>query len=311
VEMLKYTTVTFLVGILAGYWWEKRKALQCLVEESEFVKRHSQLWTIRGKLLRVIHIENKESPLLMLFIHGLGGQATQWEDQLAYFKAYATVIAVDNIGHGKSMDYHDWSLYTTQAIVEDLLYLLNQFQHQHVILVGHSYGVQIISKLYPHVKDRIKGCILISPTTQVNRQHYERRRQLLSTPNWILDILRFIDRKGGIHSTSVNRVLYTHDVTLRKRQFTWNIQSRTCTLKRILYGIALPDIKDYQLITCPTLIFGALYDQVASPNDIYILKQWIPHAHTYMISYSGHNPMVERSDLVNRHMHQFIATFME
>jgi pimeloyl-ACP methyl ester carboxylesterase len=206
-----------------------------------------------------------------------------------------------------------WSLYTTDSLVEDLASLLDQFpQYRNVILVGHSYGSQVVVHLHARVHERVRACVLIAPAADVKETTRQRAKQITRTPNLVLDMLRRFDRSGGVKSTSVNRAVHASaNLALRQKQLRWNMESRTSTLKRILYGLRTPIAQDYAALTVPALVICGEEDHVTPSRNAPILHRWLSETSTVthpppeIVSISGHMVMLEQPDQVN----QLIARF--
>lgn len=81
------------------------------------------------------------NPVVIFFIHGVGGCAELWEAQLKYFhRAGYEVIAPDLLGHGGSYAPKDPGHYNFQEICSDTVELFDRYAKKRNILVGHSYG---------------------------------------------------------------------------------------------------------------------------------------------------------------------------
>src|SRR5512141_3009584 len=75
----------------------------------------------------------------MVFIHGFGGEAEQWQFQLQHFLLENRVIALDLRGHGLSdRPRSGYDMPQLRADLERALDLLNV--QGKFVLVGHSFG---------------------------------------------------------------------------------------------------------------------------------------------------------------------------
>jgi pimeloyl-ACP methyl ester carboxylesterase len=57
---------------------------------------------INGKIMNVLNLKIDSALPTILFIHGLGGSIHQFLYQIKHFRRFANIIAVDNVGNGKS-----------------------------------------------------------------------------------------------------------------------------------------------------------------------------------------------------------------
>ncbi|MGE5073175.1 MAG: alpha/beta fold hydrolase, partial [Anaerolineae bacterium] len=80
----------------------------------------------------------------MVFIHGFGGEAEQWQFQLQHFLLENRVIALDLRGHGLSdRPRSGYDMPQLRADLERALDLLNV--QGKFVLVGHSFGGAIVT----------------------------------------------------------------------------------------------------------------------------------------------------------------------
>jgi hypothetical protein len=126
-------------------------------------------------------------PPVLFFIHGVGGSAMIWKNQLDFFsqKGYEC-IAIDLLGHGlSSKPAHAASLYTFRDIASDLIYLFDNYVcnlnkdetdknstgdenaknnviNSNIVVIGHSYGCSFATYLAQHRKEFISKLILIA-----------------------------------------------------------------------------------------------------------------------------------------------------
>ncbi|CCD91149.1 putative Alpha/beta hydrolase; Carboxylesterase/3-oxoadipate enol-lactonase [Bradyrhizobium sp. ORS 375] len=86
----------------------------------------------------------------IVFLHGIGGAARAWRDQLGHFGADCHAVAWDMPGYGGSVRLGDVSISTLAAALQDFLIQIDAPQP---ILVGHSIGGMIVQEwliAHPH-----------------------------------------------------------------------------------------------------------------------------------------------------------------
>jgi 3-oxoadipate enol-lactonase len=81
-----------------------------------------------------------EGPLLLM-MHGIGGNRTNWRRQLPVFAQYFTAVAWDARGYGASDDYEGALAFDT--FVDDVLRVLDHFGADKAHLMGLSMGGRI------------------------------------------------------------------------------------------------------------------------------------------------------------------------
>ncbi|KAG0269180.1 hypothetical protein DFQ27_004576 [Actinomortierella ambigua] len=226
---------------------------------STFVTNHSRFVSVNGKRLRICHSPHElgsRVPLLV-FIHGVGGQLEQFEKQIEYFGLSTHILAVDLCGYGGSDVPESYDYYTTDAYVNDIVELLQRYKSEETILICHSYGCAIGTMVAQRLPESVKALVHICPKAEVTQHDKDNRNKLLKTPDWVVNMARMIDRMGGPHSASVNRLVHkSASEDLRRKQLRWNKESRTSVLKRLTAGLRYPTPADFQRIQCPLLLLA-------------------------------------------------------
>jgi pimeloyl-ACP methyl ester carboxylesterase len=145
--------------------------------------------------------------------------------------------------------------YTTESLVDDLEDLLKRYPSENTVLICHSYGCCLGTKLYHRVKHTIKALTLISVKANVTENELAEKEKLLSYPSMLFCIFRYYDRFGGIRSKSVDRVLHKDaNNEVREKQLRWNKQSRTNVFRYMLIGMNWFTQDDISSIECPILL---------------------------------------------------------
>ncbi|ORX86296.1 alpha/beta-hydrolase [Anaeromyces robustus] len=283
-------------------------------EEDEIIQKNQTYITINNLQHRVVYISHmmKGNVPTILFIHGLGGQISQWTSLIKHFSNTANVLAMEQTGHGKSEPSSDYSCYSTDRFVSDLNQLLTFYPNDNFVLVGHSYGCCLATLLaLKENNPKIKTIILISPVFGIPKYQQYLKKLIRIVPDEIIKITRKKDKEGGIHSPSVNRFIHpTASDDLRYKQLCWNSQSTISSFKRTLYGMRFPTLEEYNSITIPVLLIGGKDDQVAPISNITKIKQVIPSkqllSDPYIIPNSGHQTIIEKPQLVAAFIQEFV-----
>ena len=97
----------------------------------------------------------------LVFLHGIGGAARGWRNQIAAFSDRCRVIAWDMPGYGGSAPLAAVSIATLADALEDFL---QQIGADRPILVGHSIGGMIVQQWLAK-NPRIAGAVVLAQTS--------------------------------------------------------------------------------------------------------------------------------------------------
>lgn len=227
-------------------------------------------------------------------------------------------MAVDLLGHGKSEVSEKWDDYTTKSLVADVIAIIDLFPSSSTIVVAHSYGCILSTFLYPELVNRIQAMIFIAPLAHL-QEHRVKIRWLTSLPNFVIDVIRRIDRWGGINSPSVNRFVGKNaDAAVRYRQLAWNKDSKTAVFRRMIHGMTFPSITDFEKISCPLLLIGGAEDNVAPPvPNLAVIHETVrppsdaPNPAPFVIPAVGHQTMLEQPAHTNAIIGKFLVDRFE
>lgn len=99
--------------------------------------------------------------------------------------------------------------------------LLDRYKYPATVIIAHSYGCSIASSVAasPEIQASLKGLVLIAPKEHINETQKRNQNKLRWIPDWLFNCARTADRKGGLHSKSVDRFLGTEisDLDIRRR----------------------------------------------------------------------------------------------
>lgn len=184
---------------------------------------------------------------LLVFIHGLGGQMSQFEPLLQEFRNCSDIFTFDLPGFGlskrpsrsseggihfsslsefsiedqdkleKTSDALSWEDYKTDNIVNLIMTVLEtKFPKRQIILIGHSMGTHIslqLAKKFP--KGRVESLILLTPPKLSSVKPFDKlpiaTKTFLNFSSYIpkmFDWYRVLDRSGGFNSKSVNAYIF-------------------------------------------------------------------------------------------------------
>ena len=111
--------------------------------------------------LSVVDAGPRAAERALVFVHGFGGYAMQWEQQLVEFADKNRVVAMDLRGHGLSD--RPTSKYTVDELVGDLEHIVDTLAlPPQFVLLGHSFGGALAAAYTVKHPDRVERLILVS-----------------------------------------------------------------------------------------------------------------------------------------------------
>jgi pimeloyl-ACP methyl ester carboxylesterase len=236
----------------------------------------------------------------IVFLHGFCLDHRMWESQMDYFSARFTCVAIDLRGFGKSSLPTD-NLY---AHYEDLVALLDFLGlDQPVILIGLSMGARVIANFALTHPQKTRAVIFIDGAIDG-----------YAFKDFDLGYIYTAGKELGI--AAANRLWLDHPIFGPARenpvvfeQLTEEVMSYSgwhWLNKNPVKNLTPPAMEQLQKIDVPTLIMIGQLD-IPDFKDLALkLKKQIDHAQYIEIAGAGHMSNMEKPDLVNDLLHQFL-----
>ena len=120
-----------------------------------------------GWLTGTVHGTAPGAPVV--FVHGLGGNYHFWDAQLAAEENRAKLLAYDQRGCGGS-SLAPRKKYDLDTLVNDLSIILDVMKAEQAVLVGHSFGADVVSRYAGLHPDRVAALVLIDPPGDLRPQ---------------------------------------------------------------------------------------------------------------------------------------------
>jgi len=230
--------------------------------------------------LPVIDIAPDHPRRTLVFLHGFGGNVSQWRRQLIHFSDGNRVISIGLRGHGTS-DLTDGPFSTAQ-LVADLQACLAALQvPQQLVLVGHSFGTALAAEFAAAHPARVEALIMVAAAGEYRLAW--NLRYALKLPTRLLDAIYPLFRSYLKARPKVLKAMHAESVS------KWN-------------GWSL--FRDLQV---PTLVIQGHGDHVFRRRDMLGVARAIPGAEEIDVGASGHMVMLERHEAVNRAMGRFLG----
>ncbi len=242
--------------------------------------------TIAGSALVRLSVIDTGPPALsgrgtIVCIHGAGGQAEQWKNQISAFSPHYRVIAPDLRGHGLSE--HPHSTYSLEEFLGDFTQMLGQLAvEEPFILMAHSFGGPIALTFSAAQPQRISKLVLIATAPEMHLNPFYETLLKLPLP------LHMLERLRPLLLSQLHAPLFVLKRVLAGTLFPW----RGWHL--------LPDVR------VPTLIIGGQFDFIVPVAMLLRMQSFMPSASFELVRYARHLPQLERPSAVNRDIEGFI-----
>ncbi len=230
--------------------------------------------------LSAVDISPDRPQRTFVFLHGFGGQASQWKYQLQHFSLENRVIALDLRGHGASdKPAGKYDMPQLQADLETALKALKV--HGTFVLAGHSFGGAIATEFALHHPEQIEALILIATAGEFKLNWLYRLG--LHLPNILLRLIAPLTRQWLSAPPHALKPFYLHNLS---KWIGW---------------------ERFAALQVPTLVVRGHRDLVFERPMFEKVARSIPGAEEADIRVSGHMVMLERREAVDRAIERFLA----
>ena len=252
--------------------------------------------------VRVAYRREGAGPLVV-FLHGIGGNSSNWLEQLEAFGGRFCAVAWDARGYGASDDPPGTLRFGDYA--DDLCRLLDHLAAEAAHLVGMSMGGMIIQDFYARYGDLVATLTLADTSVGLGAAAEEARRDFLAR------------RLGPLEGGLSPRELAPHllDVLMSPQapsHMAERLRASLAALRPEPYKQALRAIvtTDFRAVLpnvrAPTLVVVGAEDRVTPPSLSETLAATIPGAEKVIIEGAGHLSNMERPDAFNAAVGTFL-----
>jgi pimeloyl-ACP methyl ester carboxylesterase len=245
------------------------------------------------------YIDAGQGPALVL-IHGLGGRAAAWEQQIEALSSSYRVIAPDLRGHGNS-GYRAEEPVTIRALADDLVALLGDLGVEQAHVCGNSMGGMIALELWVRYPAWLKSLILAGTAA------------FYPPPHVLDDFLRLFDQMDMTAWAG-----FMAPRLLRRRPLASLLEEVVQTMaatSRDAYrqGLAAVFLADYRwalpLIDIPALILVGEEDQAAPVGYARFLAHHLKGSRLRVVPEAAHLLQQENPGEVNRQLREHLERF--
>jgi 3-oxoadipate enol-lactonase len=252
--------------------------------------------TVRIGPAPFIAVDHAGSGLLVLFMHGIGGNRTNWHDQLPVFAQHFQAAAWDARGYGLSDDYDGPLAFGSYA--DDVIRVLDHFGAARAHLVGLSMGGRIAMDVAERYPDRLASLTLCNTsrgfahfTEEAKREFIRIRKEPLVSGKEPRDIAPVVARTlvGPNASPAAYQRLVDSMSALHKESYIKSIEAM------VMHRGAdhLPDIR------VPTHVVCGTEDRLTTPDMARGIAGQIPGARLTLLADAGHLSNIEQPAAFN------------
>ncbi len=257
--------------------------------------------------IRIAVDRTGEGPLLVM-LHGIGGNRTNWRDQQPVFAEQFTTVAWDARGYGLSDDYPGDLDFRDFA--RDLARVLDHYGAEKAHLLGLSMGGRIIQDFYETLPNRVSTLTLCDTRSGDFHQSWEarvefvrlRKEPLLAgktpaemAPPVAESLLGPTSSREAFHRL-VDSMAALHKESYLKTIQASSLQSQTLNISTI---------------AVPTLIVCGEYDRLTPPEVSEGMHEMIPCSEYVVIEDAGHLTNIENPSRFNEVVMEFLLRHRE
>lgn len=261
-----------------------------------------------------------------VFVHGLGGSATNWTDLMDQLRPGLAGEAIDLPGFGFSPVPADGD-YSIDAKARAVIDFIEHRRYWPVHLVGNSLGGSVAVRVAGRRRDLVRTLTLVSPALPDLRP---RRIPLRVTVVCIPGVGQWALRRLDRH-TAESRTLGTvqeiyadpglmHPLRYAEEAAEVRRRDELGYVHEVIIGSARGLVHEYlrpgprslwrdaARVTAPTLVLYGSQDRLVRPAMAARAARAFPAARVLLLPRLGHVAMMERPDLVAREMRALLTS---
>ena len=223
------------------------------------------------------------TPIVLL--HGLGSTKEAWVSQHELANKYRLIIP-DLRGHGETVINEN---FTIKNFALDIIQLIEHLNIPSAFICGFSFGGIVAQELYKQRPDLVKGLILSNTTSYI-------------PPFFASNMINMSQQDLIEHILSTG--LYDESYREEARK-TFHI--RDTYMESMKASIGVNYLSLLTTIKKPVLLIGSTHDKVTPSLNLYLMKTFIRRAQIAILKDTGHLSNIEKKDLFNQHIKDFIA----
>ncbi len=249
-------------------------------------------------------IERGTGDCALVFLHGVGGGAHAWTEQLDVFAALGyRAVAWDMPGYGSSALIEP---YTMASAADALARMIEQLGSRTTVVVGHSLGGMVAQEFAGAHRGRYQGLVLFATSPAFGKADGNWQQEFLAARLKPLDEGRTM---AEVAARLVPSMLGEHAATGCAEQ----ARALMAAVPPATYRAAMHVLVGFDrrawlpAITVPTLVLAGERDGNAPPAVMQRMAEKIPAARYVELPGAGHLANMEQPDAFNDALRHFLA----
>ena len=259
-----------------------------------------------------LHVEEHGDGYPIIFVHELGSDLRQWEDQVRYFSRAYRCIAYNARGYPPSDVPEDPIAYGWERSVDDIAAVMNGLGVDHSHVVGLSMGAYAALQFglrYPQRVSAIVAAAAGSGSSPSGRHAWLRETSILARA--------FAERGPATIAekiaTSAARIQLKYKDPKRWQEFTKQLRHQSgqglsnTVIRCQALRPSLHDLRDqFATMTTPVLLIVGDEDAACLETNL-MLKATLPNAGLWISPNTGHTINLEEPAAFNAHLETFLG----
>ena len=274
------------------------------------------LWTPNSEMIQWdgldVHVMEQGTGTPIFLVHGLGGNAREFDELAELLKADHRVVRFDLPGFGLS-DVPEYE--GTQPDVIDIYtrfmdHMFQQYGGDSLILVGNSLGGMISWNAAVKFPNEIDKLVLLAPAGYDLKEISEKTTGWLNSP-----VVKFMIAKGLNEEIAKGNLTYCtyydeniDPIHFKNKYAAANKEGNMDWMIAMSVNDRFPDTADIQKVYCPTLIIWGTKDPVIPYSHAARFDRDIPNSRLITYQECGHVPMIEYPEKTAKDIEAFANT---
>lgn len=241
----------------------------------------------------------------VLFLHGIGGNRTNWHEQIEAFAPHFHAVAWDARGYGQSDDY-DGPL-DFNAVADDLARLMDHLGADAAHVVGLSMGCTIALKFYANHLARVASLTLSGGRFTADARTPEQRAEFIRLRQEPLLAGKHPRDMAPAVAKSLLAPTYTpaHFERLVDSMAALHVESYLKSIEAVTNFADWPDLSAFAV---PTLMIYGADDRLNPPALGKAAAEKIPNGQFVELPSSGHLCNIETPEAFNDAVSKFLRS---